>query len=107
MFSNLVVNAIKFSPLQGEINISVVKSKNSALVTVADEGIGIPREQQAFVFDRFTAVRRKGTNGERSFGLGLSICKEIVEEHGGIIQFESSEGKGTSFHISLPLANNA
>ena len=59
------------------------------------------------VFDRFTAARRKGTSGERSYGLGLSICKEIVEEHGGTINFESKEGAGTTFYVALPLADNA
>ncbi|ANE49474.1 hypothetical protein SY85_02125 [Flavisolibacter tropicus] len=58
------------------------------------------------VFDRFTKARRRGTSGEKSFGIGLSICRDIVIEHQGSIELVSEKGKGTSFFIRLPLADN-
>jgi signal transduction histidine kinase len=104
--NNLLTNAIKFSPLQGSIKVSLEKRGTEALFSVADNGIGIPEHLKPEVFDRLTLARRKGTGGERSFGLGLSICKEIVEEHGGRIWFESGDGTGTIFSVALPLADD-
>jgi signal transduction histidine kinase len=104
--NNLLVNAIKFSPIEGTINVKLEKENNQALLTVIDNGIGIPEEQKINVFDRFTSVRRRGTLGEKSYGLGLSICKEIIEEYSGTIQVENNIGGGTIFNISLPLAND-
>jgi signal transduction histidine kinase len=104
--SNLLINAIKFSPPQGVIRVSLEKRGTEALFSVADNGIGIPVHLQPEVFDRLTPARRKGTGGEPSFGLGLSICKEIVEEHGGRIWLVSGDGTGTIFSVALPLADN-
>ncbi|RYZ25853.1 MAG: HAMP domain-containing histidine kinase, partial [Chitinophagaceae bacterium] len=105
--NNLLDNAIKFSPLQGKIFVGLQKEGNQALLTVADQGIGIPEDKRTNVFDRFTAARRQGTSGEKSFGLGLSICREIIEEQGGTIELQSTEKQGTVFYIRLPLAKNA
>ena len=105
--NNLLDNAIKFSPLQGQILVSLQKEGNQALLTVADQGIGIPDDKKTNVFDRFTTARRQGTQGEKSFGLGLSICREIIEEQGGTIELQSNEKQGTVFYIRLPLAKNA
>ena len=58
------------------------------------------------IFDAFTTLKRKGTEGEKSFGLGLSVCKQIIEQHKGEIWVESKEGKGSIFYIQLPLSNN-
>jgi signal transduction histidine kinase len=104
--SNLLTNAIKFSPRQGSIRISLEKRGTEVLFSVADNGIGIPEHLKPEVFDRLTPARRKGTGGEPSFGLGLSICREIVEEHGGRIWFVSGDGSGTIFSVALPLADN-
>jgi signal transduction histidine kinase len=103
MVSNLIMNAIKFTPKEGKIKVSLEKEGTYALLKIEDNGVGIPKGNQAEVFNRFTTARRKGTNGERSIGLGLSICKQIVEEHEGSIYFESNEGEGTVFYIRLPL----
>lgn len=104
--NNLLDNAIKFSPLRGQILVGLEKEGSEALLTVTDHGVGIPEHEKVSVFDRFTQARRLGTNGEKSYGLGLSICRDIIEEQGGSIQLQSAEGKGTVFYVRLPLANN-
>lgn len=102
VFSNLITNAIKFSPPRTSIHIHMHRTPAGVLISVKDEGIGIPPELHEKIFDLFTESKRPGTSGEESFGLGLSISKQIVEAHGGRIWFESEEGKGTIFYISLP-----
>jgi len=72
-------------------------------ISVRDKGIGIPPEVQSELFDTFGAARRKGTAGEKSFGLGLSISKQIVEAHRGRIWVESTPGSGSVFFVELPL----
>lgn len=74
------------------------------MLVVADQGIGIAKADQGKIFDMFTHARRKGTEGEVSYGIGLSICKKIVEQHGGTITLESEVNKGTRFFVRLPLA---
>ncbi|HEX8278517.1 MAG TPA: ATP-binding protein, partial [Segetibacter sp.] len=68
---------------------------------IEDSGIGIPDSLKSKVFDMFTEAKRPGTAGEKPYGLGLSICRQIVEAHGGSICFESEEGKGTTFFVRL------
>ena len=80
------------------------KEGNQALISVKDNGIGIPRKFLPELFGMFTAAKRPGTGGEQSFGLGLSISKQITEAHGGKIWAESKENIGSTFFISLPLA---
>jgi len=104
VITNLVNNAIKFSGVNSVISIQVRKELQEALISITDQGIGIPKENHNKIFDMFTNARRKGTAGEISFGMGLSICKQIIEEHKGTITIESEEGKGTSFFVRLPLA---
>ena len=102
VISNLISNAIKFSPIGSDINIKL--SANTEQVTIAfkDSGIGIPDDIKKQVFNMFTTAQRPGTAGEKSFGLGLSICKQIMDKHNGSIWFESNT-IGTTFYISLPL----
>jgi two-component system, OmpR family, sensor histidine kinase VicK len=106
VLNNLLTNAIKFSPIQGQILVSLEKEGKQALLKIEDNGIGIPEEEQETVFARFSSYRRKGTSGERSYGLGLSISREIIEEHGGSITLQSKKNKGTTFFVRLPLADN-
>ena len=73
-------------------------------ISVSDNGIGIPDDIKDDVFNIFTNAKRPGTAGEKSFGLGLSICQQIIENHHGKIWFESEVNAGTTFHISLPAA---
>ncbi|TDO28554.1 sensor histidine kinase [Sediminibacterium goheungense] len=104
VMANLVTNAVKFSKEQSEIIIHTSKEPNYAVIAVTDHGIGIPKEKQENIFDLFGHSKRNGTAGEKGFGMGLSICKQIVEQHKGTITVESEEGKGTVFYVKIPLA---
>jgi signal transduction histidine kinase len=99
--NNLVMNAIKFSFPNSTIDVYVKDKNNFVEIAVKDEGIGIPADMQDKVFDVFTEAKRKGTAREATFGLGLSICKQLVEAHGGTIWLESKEGLGTTFYVQL------
>jgi signal transduction histidine kinase len=100
---NLVENAVKYSPEESEVRVSVTQLGGQALIAVSDKGIGIPPEDMPQVFDRF----HRGSNvDDRRFagmGLGLFICKGIVEQHGGRIWVESRVGAGSTFHVALPV----
>jgi signal transduction histidine kinase len=105
VFNNLIVNAIKFSYVGGMIfvSIKVISQKNGILISIADNGMGIPDKDKDKIFEMFTSAKREGTDGEQPFGLGLSISKRIVENHDGKLWFESSAGFGATFYIELPL----
>ncbi len=106
IFQNLIENAIKFSPKGAVILIEAHAEKENALISVRDHGIGIPQEELPLVFDRFHRAHPDFSQ-VRGTGLGLSIVKQIVEGHGGTIWVESAEGKGSTFHFTLPLAEPA
>jgi signal transduction histidine kinase len=102
MVTNLLLNAIKYTPANGTIDVIASSDESSVLVKISDTGIGIPKEEQARVFDEFfraTNARKAERDGT---GLGLSIVKYIVERHGGQIQVESEQGCGTTFKLTLP-----
>jgi len=105
VMNNLIVNAIKFSPDGSEIAIDTLQLQNGIMITVKDNGVGIPVVMQHKIFDPFTSAKRKGTQGEQPFGLGLYISKQIVEAHNGKIWFESEDGKGTVFYVVLPISD--
>ena len=100
----MISNAIKFSPSGASIVVSIFEDDDQVVISVEDNGIGIPEKLRAQVFNMFTTAQRPGTAGEKSFGLGLSICQQIIENHHGKIWFESKVNTGTTFHISLPAA---
>ncbi|RYG18791.1 MAG: GHKL domain-containing protein [Chitinophagaceae bacterium] len=102
VINNLISNAIKFTGLNGIISVGVFEQETTVLVRVSDNGIGIPNEIKPFLFDANKNVLRKGLAGEESGGLGMNIIKSIVELHEGQIKFESTEGIGTTFYITLP-----
>ncbi len=102
VISNLVTNAIKFSPKGGKTEVTAEQRSGVVVIKVADNGIGIPADKIPGLFQMFTNARRKGTANEESFGLGLAICKQIVEAHGGTLSVESTEGQGSTFIIELP-----
>ena len=102
VISNLITNAIKFSPAGYKIDIITQHIENTVQVTIKDEGIGIPDDIKPHIFDAHTIAKRPGTNGEKPFGIGLSICRQIIEDCNGKIWFTSEVGKGTIFYISLP-----
>lgn len=100
---NLVDNAIKYSPNGGTISIGGRAAPDHVVLFVRDEGIGIPREEQARVFDRFHRVDTRLSRATQGVGLGLYICRVIVEAHGGSIWVESpGPGQGSTFLIRLP-----
>ena len=101
---NLVSNAVKFSPENSKLMISISKDETFAYVQVKDEGRGIPESMRTSIFERFKQVKKVDSKDRRGSGLGLAISKAIVELHGGQIGVESEEGKGSTFHFSLPLA---
>lgn len=101
--NNLIVNAIKFSPAHSKIFVQLSELAGDVIITVKDSGIGIPPEFQEKIFDLSTETRRKGTAGEESYGLGLFTSRQIVNDLGGKLWFESEVGKGSFFYLSLPL----
>ncbi len=101
---NLVSNAIKFSFENTNINVGLNTTENEAIISVKDEGLGISNLISHNIFSKTTKAQRLGTANEESFGLGLSISKEIVEEHGGRIWFENNKSSGSTFFIALPLS---
>ncbi|HLG62850.1 MAG TPA: PAS domain-containing sensor histidine kinase [Ktedonosporobacter sp.] len=106
VLSNLLSNAIKYSPQGGpiEVTLSEEKQRQEARLSVRDHGIGIPREQYARIFGRFMRADNGPAAGIRGTGLGLYLSRELVERHGGHISFESEEGEGSTFFVTLPLA---
>ncbi|QKJ29233.1 hypothetical protein HQ865_05515 [Mucilaginibacter mali] len=104
VISNLISNAIKFSPVGSDIRVSITDQEHDVQISVNDHGIGIPDNIKNTIFNMFTEAKRPGTLGEKSFGLGLSICRQIIEKHHGKIWFESSTENGTTFYVRLAKA---
>ncbi|HEY2599283.1 MAG TPA: ATP-binding protein [Candidatus Dormibacteraeota bacterium] len=102
--SNLVNNAVKYSPDGGTVTLSSRGEGGFALVSVTDTGVGIPPDEIAHVFERFRRVRSGAAQSIPGTGLGLTIVKQIVEMHGGKIWVESAVGHGSAFHFTVPLA---
>lgn len=102
VLNNLISNAIKFTHDNGHIATDVQEKEDTVLISIRDDGVGIPKHLQHQLFDKFTKARRTGLRGEPSTGLGMSLIKTIVEWHKGRIWFESEENKGTIFYIELP-----
>jgi signal transduction histidine kinase len=103
IFSNLLGNAIKFTPAGGRITISLAAEPDEVLIRFADSGCGIPSDHLEFLFERFSRVQRKGTAGEPGSGLGLAIVQLLVELHGGAISVQSVIDEGTTFTLRLPI----
>lgn len=98
----LVDNAIKYTPPEGEVKLSVAQQNAHVTISVCDTGIGIPLEAQAHVFERFYRAEQPGTEQVGGTGMGLSLVKAIVESHNGQVWLESKPNQGTTFYISLP-----
>jgi len=101
--SNLIGNAIKFTPMGGSVEIRARRSGDAAVLEVADTGIGIPPAELDRLFDRFFRASSASAAQVSGTGLGLAICKEIAEAHGGTISVQSAEGAGTTFRVELPV----
>ncbi len=104
VIDNLIGNALKFSPLNCPVTISLLADPMKCEIKIIDCGIGIPETLQQMLFDQFSKAGRPGLRGEKSIGLGLHISKNIIEEHGGMLHFESIENEGTTFTITLKAA---
>ena len=106
---NLLVNARQASPTGGTILIKLHKAQTDANyvdLVIRDHGVGIPKEKLPHIFDAFYSTKKgPDSTGKGGTGLGLSLCKRIIEEHSGKIRVESSVGKGTAFTIRLPIAS--
>ena len=100
--TNLVNNAIKFTPRDGRVRVSVRRRGKELVIKVSDTGMGIPKEALPRIFDRFYRVHHPGRHIQGT-GLGLAIVKKIVTMHGGRIEVESKVGQGTTFTIHLPV----
>jgi signal transduction histidine kinase/nitrogen regulatory protein PII-like uncharacterized protein len=100
---NLITNAIKFTHRNGEINVSAIQQSNEIVVHVRDTGVGISENDIDKLFKISEKITSRGTNDEKGTGLGLLLCKEFVEKHGGKIWVESQVGRGSDFIFTLPL----
>ncbi|MEI7727618.1 MAG: HAMP domain-containing sensor histidine kinase, partial [Bacteroidota bacterium] len=99
---NLIDNALKYSGGKPELSVQTSNSGQNLVVVVSDEGIGIEKEYQKKVFDKFFRVPTGDVHDVKGFGLGLAYIKKIVELHGGTIELQSEKGKGTAFTITIP-----
>lgn len=102
---NLITNAIKFTHFEGQINISAEKNNTENIITVSDNGIGIEKDAISKIWSFHDNYSTSGTNNEQGTGFGLTLCKELIEKHGGKIWVESEVGKGSDFKFTLPLTN--
>ncbi|WP_342514112.1 ATP-binding protein [Sporosarcina sp. FSL K6-1522] len=103
VFTNILSNAIKFSPEGGAVTVSLSTEGDQAIVAIKDEGIGIPAEQVDHLFEKFHRLDNSYSRKIGGTGLGLAICREIIEKHNGAIWIESEEYKGTTVFFSLPI----
>jgi two-component system sensor histidine kinase VicK len=103
VITNLINNAVKYSPQDSIINVACVTVNGVAMLSVQDQGIGIAPDNIEHLFDRFYRVESKDTKSISGFGIGLYICKEIIDRHKGTIAVKSEVGKGSTFYFTLPV----
>ncbi|MDT2736208.1 cell wall metabolism sensor histidine kinase WalK [Enterococcus pseudoavium] len=102
VIDNIMNNAIKYSPDGGKIEVHLIETHNNVVLSISDEGLGIPKKDLEKVFERFYRVDKARARKQGGTGLGLAISKEVMKAHQGQIWVESVEGKGSTFYISLP-----
>jgi PAS domain S-box-containing protein len=103
--TNLIANAVKFSPLHSTIHVSAQATDGAVVFQVADQGRGIPPEKLDVVFERFKQVDASNSRDRGGSGLGLAICRSIVRQHGGEISVQSEMGHGSEFSFTIPMAS--
>jgi signal transduction histidine kinase len=104
LFSNLVTNSVKYTPVGGQVELSASNTGDEVLVKVQDNGVGIPAEAMPYIFEEFYRADNVKAEAMEGTGLGLSIVRQILNAHGGRIWVESEQGKGTTFSFALPIA---
>ncbi|MDR1590055.1 MAG: HAMP domain-containing protein [Oscillospiraceae bacterium] len=102
VITNLVSNAVKYTPADGQINIFIRELPDAAAFIIEDDGIGIPEDELSLVFERFYRTDKSRNRGTGGAGLGLSIVKSVVEAHGGTVMAENRPGGGSRFTVTLP-----
>jgi signal transduction histidine kinase len=102
VLTNLMSNALKFTDAGGTIEVSAWQCQGSVVVSVRDSGVGIAAEEQKDIFQMYSQLSSSEKSPRRGSGIGLAVCKKIIEAHGGRIWFESGRGQGSSFYFSLP-----
>jgi len=100
---NLVGNAVKYTPVEGQVTVSTEIAKNMVNINIKDTGIGIAANDIPYIFDKFYRARSDETKDIEGNGLGLAIVKAVVEQHGGTISVESTLGAGSCFKVALPI----
>ncbi|MBF6625229.1 cell wall metabolism sensor histidine kinase WalK [Tuanshanicoccus lijuaniae] len=105
VIDNIMNNAIKYSPDGGEVVVKIEETENVVVLSIKDEGLGIPQKDIPHLFERFYRVDKARSRDQGGTGLGLAISKEVVELHGGRIWAESEENNGSTFFVELPYAN--
>jgi two-component system phosphate regulon sensor histidine kinase PhoR len=99
---NLLDNAVKYSPEASAVHVSVGRDSRGIAISVHDEGFGIPPGERRDIFRKFVRGRKASELGIKGTGLGLALVSHIMEAHGGVIELESEEGKGSTFRLVLP-----
>ena len=102
VLDNILNNAIKYSPDGGEIKVSMKTTESQLIISISDEGLGIPKKDLPLIFDRFYRVDKARSRAQGGTGLGLAIAKEIIKQHHGFIWAKSTYGQGSTFTIVLP-----
>jgi PAS domain S-box-containing protein len=105
--SNLVDNAIKYTPAPGQVSVGLSTTAHEAVIHITDTGIGIAPEDQVRLFEKFYRIKRRETGNIQGTGLGLALVKSIIERHGGRVWAESVANQGSTFYIALPLPEEA
>jgi signal transduction histidine kinase len=105
VFTNLVDNAVKYTPEKGHVRVRVERNGIFARISVQDDGIGMTERESEKVFEEFYRVKNKLTENIPGTGLGLSMVKRVVEMHQGSVDLETAPGKGSTFSVSIPLAS--
>ena len=107
VIDNILNNAIKYSPDGGKITVSMKTTDDQMILSISDQGLGIPKQDLPKIFDRFYRVDKARSRAQGGTGLGLAIAKEIIKQHNGFIWAKSEYGKGSTFTIVLPYDNDA
>ena len=107
VIDNILNNAIKYSPDGGKITVNMKTTDDQMILSISDQGLGIPKEDLPKIFDRFYRVDKARSRAQGGTGLGLAIAKEIIKQHKGFIWAKSEYGKGSTFTIVLPYDNDA